>query len=56
MMDPFDWFLLDQVVFPGILSGTRVFRCEHCGKDAERDSSEMQICCECGNPIQEVIE
>lgn len=48
MPEPIDWYLLDQVVFPGLLSGFRMIICRNCGRESEVELGRRTRCSFCG--------
>ncbi len=45
MLDPFEWFMLDEVVLPRILSGNRVTECPACHEAVRVGSESRQVAC-----------
>jgi hypothetical protein len=44
-IDPLDWFLLNEVVLPGVLSGNHVVECPACGLAVSHHSELRQVTC-----------
>lgn len=55
MLSPYEWFLIDEVVCPGLLSGTRECECSRCHGIFIIDANNgvMARCPYCGEDCEE---